>query len=79
MKKELVSAFIVSLILGTIIISMNVIQGKEVEITLEDLDLEDLKQQWEENDKASFINEGVNFTIINHFSKIICTIEEESG
>jgi len=46
---------------------------------IEDLDLTRIKTDWEQNDKVSFENQGINVTLENKFTKIIGTITEMEG
>jgi len=46
---------------------------------LQDLDLPALQAQWKAHHTASFINEGINFTIQETTTKVIITVTEKQG
>lgn len=79
--KVFVAIFIFALVYATLgIFALASVESEYIELDpIEDLDLQRLKNDWDENNKVQFQNQGINFTIENKFTKIIATVTELEG
>jgi hypothetical protein len=79
--KFFVAISIFALVYATLgIFALASVESEYIELDpIEDLDLQRLKNNWDENNKVQFQSQGINFTIENKFTKIIATVTEMEG
>ncbi len=78
MKSQIISLLVTAIVIfGVLTINL---EAKDIELDLmEDLDLEDLKEQWDKDDKVQFESQGINVTIVNKFRDIEIWVKETIG